>query len=245
MPDKKFNPELKGNRLYKSTRRNIILPRDCGGKYYKKKISLSYGNKEKKKTIFQKVFFSNFHSQFTFFPLYDTDNNSYIRLYRLHSKYKNKYKNISNKTITPTQFGKCIRKINECMFKLMLREQEEIRIRKDVMFIFRKKEDNTITTLQSPLRIFWSIASPFAPKDSNMDKHLFPKVKLLVGRPLFKDLKVLAHELHTTGLLQTIPYFTGTEYAKRNPSVNGEIQSVSNFIEMEEKTMDFNMFNDF
>lgn len=240
---KEYNPELKGHRLYASTRKNKVVPRGIGGSSCIREVSASYTNPELKKKIIHRNLSQNFLSQFTFFPLYDCDNNSYIRLYRLHAQYKNKYKKKAKKIITTTEFGDCIRILNKYFFNIILREQEEIHIGKDIMFAFRKKNDHRITTQQSPVRFMWSVVNPCSPQ--NPQRLFFPKIKNLIGRPTFTDLKSLAKEFNTTTLLQDIPLFTETQYFKNNKKSRLDKKITAEFIEAEESNMDFNMFNDF
>ena len=240
---KKYDPELKGNRLYKTTRKNHVLPRVSGGRLFKKEISESYIDPTKKKTIYQKVFYNNFNSQFTFFPLYDTDNNSVIRLKRLHAKWKKSYKKIANRICTMSEFSKTIKLMNAELFQMMLRENMELRIDKDTIALFRKKEDYKATTLQSPIRLIWECHNPY-PR-TNIQQKNFPKIKVLIGRPLFKDLKPLAKEINTTDLLNKIPLYRETDYSRRKWNRNKFNIKVDEFVASEEQSTDFNMFNDF
>ena len=241
--NKSFNPELRGKRMYKTTRKNHVMPRGTGGTSFIKEVSKSYENPELKKKIIQHNLYSNFLSQFTFFPLYDCDKNSYVRLARLHAQYKKKYKHLAKRIITTTEFADCVRLLNEYFFNIMLREHEEIKIGKDYMFVFRKKDDYRISTLRSPVRILWSVMNPYAPRDPK--RLFFPKMKTLIGRPMFKDLKYLAKEFNLSTLLQEIPLYTETQYHKQGMGLRTNKKRNPDFIEPQESDMDFNMFNDF
>lgn len=240
---KDYDSELDGKRLYVTTRKNEIVPRGTGAISFEKEVSASYTNPALKKKIIHHQLRQKFLSQFTFFPLYDCDNNSYIRLYRLHAQFKHSYKNRVKRVITTTEFSKCVKILNEYFFHIIIREQEEIKIGTDYLFAFRKRNRYKVSTQRSPVRLLWSVTNPYKSKDPT--RLMFPKIKNLIGRPDFKHLKVLAKEFNTTTLLQDIPYLSETEFVKRNRDKRLDKTITSEFIDALESDMDFNMFNDF
>jgi hypothetical protein len=231
----------KYGKKYENTRKEWLGKKNLGLKIKKEFI----GDKEDNNFVWNKRQnnFQEFNSRFTFFPLYDTDNNSFIRLYRLHGDYKKVKKNgpisESFNILERNIFRECIIKMNEQLVEELITNPEPLFIDKDVIECYKSMGEKKITQRYLPLRLLWTIHNPF-PYNSD-EKIIFPKIQQFTGRLTYKQIKKRANNLK-----QKVDFFfkfpsCEETYSKKKYYSKEKII----FKDIKDNKLSYNMFDDF
>ena len=244
MNDKKPEREyLKYGRKYENTRREWLGRKSMGLKFTKEYVDGPEG-KEIKWNVRQNNF-QEFNSRHTFFPLYDTDNNSFIRLYRLHVAYKNKIKESSTtkeakkNVVDRKTFRKCILLMNEQLLEDLLKNPEPLKIGNDSLECYMTAGVKKIGARRLPVKMLWTVHNPHHKKTN--EYFMFPERQQFFGRLTFKQIKKRFRGMREDPefLLKYPGYretYTKKKYNNRDKGL---------FKEINDKDLSFNMFDDF
>lgn len=250
---------LKHGKKYENTRKNVVLRRNSG-KIFRKEIVEDENGEQKIKWVYVETrHLQEFHSRFTFFPLYDTDRNSYIRLYRLHAKYKKNafvQSHYENKKLDINTFKKCITLMNKELTKAMITEQQSLEIEGDRFEPYRNGH-LTATNRHFPFFISWLVHTPY--KKGTLVQDRFPKAMLLQGRLTYGNMKSYFKEVRKEPLFREkyswfgqIQNFKDLEFKIRNKRKQKDREKVKElrqqrkeFLEVEIEKLDYNMFGDY
>lgn len=225
---------LKHRKKYKKTRKNGIYSKDSRSQHYsdpeKRKAQRIYGS------------FQTFDSQFTFFPFYDSDNNSFIRLYRLHKQYKlerDKKEFSKERVVDINTFKDALCKMNYELMTALTHEGEKLEIGKDFIQPYLT-ENRAIKSQRIPIMYIWYLENPH--KINSDEYKLHPPFKRYTGKLIAKHIKAKYKDLRTDldfdkGLLsyRDISYHTYIKY-KGNLRNSNKLQTID---------LGYNMFDDY
>lgn len=220
---------MKYGKKYKTTRKNVVIPRSSGRRFTKEE--------ETGKWKLRTVFTGAIDSKYTFFPFYDTDRNSFIRLYRLHKKYKEERKKYGDfykaDCVDRNVFKECLLKMNKVLLETLVHEGEKFKIGKDSIEPY-KLEGQPISSNFIPLIFLWIITNPAKVRDEQ--SLLFPREKFYVGRILAKATKEKYKYLKTD--LNFMKGFKTYKQLKSN-------YFRKDYTPVEIEELGYNMFDDF
>ena len=230
-------------KMYENTRIQFPAVKSQGIKFTKEIIEVN--GEQKIKWHVSNNNFHHFNSRFTFFPLYDTDGNSFIRLHRLHRAYKEKKLKVpfQKKETIPdiNTFKKCLILMNEQLTKEFMSNPDPLVIGKDLIEPYVTAGEKLITTQRLPLRMLWTVNNPYS--KNTPEYWMFPSSQKLFGRFTFKNIKANSKQLkEDEQFLLRYPAYKKTRGYNRKYFKSRKKDS---FKEIEEKDLSFNMFNDF